>query len=175
MNYTYHSDGIWLIRDSDSALVSQENTDFIKWRDGWIEEIRSPFVWSDYVPEVPATFDSEGVELTAFIPEVLPTVISGGDVIETIVHEPHTPAPYVAPPTPVPTSITMRQARLALLNAGLLDTVNAAVAAGSQQAQIEWEFSNEVQRSNPLIAQLTTALGWTTAQVYDLFIAGSQL
>lgn len=82
---------------------------------------------------------------------------------------------YVAPPEPVPTSITMRQARLALLNAGLLAQVNAAVAASSQAAQIEWEFSNEVQRSNVLIGELAASLGLDSATLDQLFIAGSKL
>ena len=73
------------------------------------------------------------------------------------------------------TTVTMRQARLALLGAGLLDTVNAGMAGMSQAAQIEWEFASEVQRSNPLIGAMGAALGMTDAQLDDLFTLGSTL
>jgi hypothetical protein len=85
------------------------------------------------------------------------------------------PDPYIPPPEPIPTVLTMRQARLALLNANLLTTVNAAVAASSDQVKIEWEFSNEVQRANPLIAMLSAGLGLTEPVLDQLFLAGSKL
>ena len=83
--------------------------------------------------------------------------------------------PYVPPPPVIPQSITIRQARLALLGAGLLDTVNAGMAGMGQSAQIEWEFASEVQRSNPLIGAMAAALGMTDAQLDDLFTLGSTL
>lgn len=74
----------------------------------------------------------------------------------------------------------MRQARLALLAVGLLDDVDAAIAAipdpsTRRAAQIEWEFSNELQRANPFVATLGAALGLSPAQVDDLFIQASGL
>lgn len=84
--------------------------------------------------------------------------------------------PVVAPPQPaVPASVTMRQARLALLGAGLLDDVDAAIAAipdatVRRAAQIEWEFSNEVQRHNSFTAMLGAGLGLTAEQIDALFI-----
>ena len=89
--------------------------------------------------------------------------------------EGNTPEPYIPPPPVSPQSITMRQARLALLGAGLLDTVNAGMAGMGQSAQIEWEFASEVQRSNPLIGAMAAALGMTDAQLDDLFTLGSTL
>lgn len=88
-------------------------------------------------------------------------------------------APPPAPPV-VPQAITMRQARLALLGAGKLAGVDAAIAAipdqaTKQAAQIEWEFSNELQRHNPFVLMLAPALGLTSAQVDALFIAGQAL
>lgn len=81
------------------------------------------------------------------------------------------------PPAPVqviPTEVTMRQARLALLDAGLLSAVNAAVAAADEQTQISWEFSSMVERDNPLVATLTAALGLSESQLNALFLAASQ-
>jgi hypothetical protein len=77
-------------------------------------------------------------------------------------------APITVEPAPV-TVVSMRQARLALLAAGLLDDANAAVAAAGQAAQIEWEFSNEVRRDNALIAALAGPLGLDAAALDALF------
>lgn len=86
---------------------------------------------------------------------------------------------YVAPPSPppiieVPQSVSMRQARLALLSADLLASVNSAIAAGSEAAQIEWEFASEVMRSSPLVSGLASALNLTETQIDGLFVSASQ-
>lgn len=82
-------------------------------------------------------------------------------------------------PAKVPQSVTMRQARLALLQAGKLGTVNAAIAsmAGAQgeAARIEWDYSNEVQRAQPLVAALGGVLGMTSEQLDQLFITAATL
>ena len=81
--------------------------------------------------------------------------------------------------TIVPQAVTMRQARLALLGAGLLSTVNSAILSmtGSQgdTARIEWEFSNEVRRNQPLVASLGAAIGMTSEQLDALFITAATL
>lgn len=78
---------------------------------------------------------------------------------------------------PAPHSITMRQARLVLLEAGLYDAVNQAVSGGQmgQAAQIEWEYAATVERDNPLFSHLAGALGLTDDQVDDLFRKGAAL
>lgn len=82
----------------------------------------------------------------------------------------------VTPGEPAPvTVVSMRQARLALLAAGLLDDANAAVAAAGQAAQIEWEFSNEVRRDNALIAALAGPLGLDDAALDALFAQAAAL
>ncbi len=85
-------------------------------------------------------------------------------------------AAYVTPPPPppiVPTEVTMRQARIVLLRGGYLAQVDAAIAAmtgtAGQEAQITWASSSVVRRDNPLLAQMTTALGLTSAQLDGLF------
>ncbi len=79
----------------------------------------------------------------------------------------------------VPAAVTMRQARLALLGAGLLSSVDAAIDAMSEPtksaARIEWEYSNELQRSNPLVLALGPALNLTPEQIDALFVAASAL
>lgn len=80
------------------------------------------------------------------------------------------------PPIPtVPQSVTMRQARLALAAAGLLSSVNQAVAAGSEAMQIEWEFAATVDRNWPTLAVLQAGLSLTDEQIDTLFVAASAL
>jgi hypothetical protein len=78
-----------------------------------------------------------------------------------------------------PKEVTMRQARLALLQAGLLDKVTAAIAGmpspQKQAAEIEWEYSNPLKRSQPLVTQLGAALGMDTSQLDALFLTASTL
>jgi len=89
---------------------------------------------------------------------------------------------YLKPPTPtmaVPSSVTMRQARLALLQTGLLSQVNTTIAnmpsPAGDAARIEWEFSSVVERNRPLVQSLVGALGITDAQLDDLFILAATL
>lgn len=82
------------------------------------------------------------------------------------------PAPA---PSPVPQSVTPRQARLALLDAGLLDAVNTAVAAAGAQAQIDWDYALEIRRDNALIASMAAGLGLTSEQIDNLFRAAAAL
>ena len=74
----------------------------------------------------------------------------------------------------VPVSVTPRQAKLALLSAGLLDAVEAAIEAiadpaTKRVAQIEWEYAQEVRRDWPLLNQVAAGMGMTDAQIDDLF------
>ena len=84
-------------------------------------------------------------------------------------------AEYVAPPPVVPSVVSMRQARLALLEAGLLTQVSAAVQASGEAAIIEWEYAQELRRAHPLTQQLSDALGITEQQLDTLFTRAAQL
>lgn len=95
---------------------------------------------------------------------------------DTYADDVFTPA---TPTVPVPFEVTMRQARLALLGAGLLDDVEAAINAMSDPAKtaarIEWDYSNTLRRDHPLVATLGAGLGLTSGQLDDLFIAAGAL
>ena len=76
---------------------------------------------------------------------------------------------------PVPQQVTMRQARLALLSAGLLDDVEAVISAAGRAAQLEWEYASVVDRSNPAVAAVQQQQGMTDAQIDDLFREAAKL
>lgn len=66
--------------------------------------------------------------------------------------------------------VTIRQGRLALLQTGLLDDIETAVAAsGNRALQIEWEFATEFRRDWPALISMQRALGLTDEAVDDLF------
>lgn len=78
----------------------------------------------------------------------------------------------------VPQSVTMRQARLAMLHAGILDDVESMLATmegeEGRAARIDWEFAQDVRRDWHLVSALGSQLGMTADQIDDLFIyAGS--
>jgi hypothetical protein len=75
----------------------------------------------------------------------------------------------------IPASVTMRQARLALLASGLLDGVTAAVTAAGPAALIEWDYAQSVDRASGLVPQMATALGMTASQIDALFVAAAAL
>ncbi len=79
----------------------------------------------------------------------------------------------------IPQEVTMRQARLALLDAGLLANVQPAITSlpepDKTKAQIEWEYSNALQRSNPFVTVLGTALGLNSEALDNLFITAAKL
>lgn len=86
--------------------------------------------------------------------------------------EGNTPEPADIPPVVIPT-LTMRQARLALLDAGLLDEVEAAIT--TPENRIWWDYSTTVERNHPLVDAVLTALGKTESEINDMFIAAALL
>ena len=81
---------------------------------------------------------------------------------------------------PVPSAVTPRQARLALLQIGKLDAVAAALAAipdpaQRTAAQIEWEYATVIERNSLLVAGLSAGLGLTDADLDALFEAASRI
>ena len=165
----------------------------------WTEVTQAPDV---VTPAVPAVFE-EGIEVTPGTPETTtPGQITRTDLKHVSYHptqlhllqadaeamgtslDEHADmlaewvVSYVPPepePEPVPTVLTMRQARLVLLAAGLLDDVEAAVAAADRATQVEFEYAAEMRRDWPTLIAMATALGMDAAQLDDLFIEGAKL
>jgi hypothetical protein len=92
-----------------------------------------------------------------------------------LVEAPEPEAPITPAPPAVPGSVSPRQARLALLAAGKLDAVEAAVAAGPQSTRIAWEYGLEIRRGDQLVVELAAALSMSDAEVDDLFRAAAAL
>ena len=76
---------------------------------------------------------------------------------------------------PVPQQVSMRQARLALLQVGLLDHVEATIASAGREAQLEWEYTSVVERSNPIIVIIQQQQGVTNEQIDYLFREAAKL
>lgn len=82
----------------------------------------------------------------------------------------------LSPPAPtVPQSVTPVQGRIALLNAGLLDSATAAVEAAGGATAIWWEYAAEWERNNSILVTMGTALGLTSTQIDQLFVAAAQI
>ena len=81
------------------------------------------------------------------------------------------------PVSPLPiTTVTMRQARLALLQSGLLATIETAITTGTDEAiKVEWEYATEVRRDWASLITLTTSLGMTSQELDNLFQLASTL
>jgi hypothetical protein len=82
-----------------------------------------------------------------------------------------TPSPTTEP---IPQSITPRQARLKLLEADLLDNLEAVITT-NRAWQIEWEYATEVKRDSPLIDAVASEASLTSDQIDQMFIEASEL
>ena len=90
----------------------------------------------------------------------------------------NTAAPADPVVTPTPSVVSMRQARLAMLDAGILTSVSDVIAAMTgptgEAARIEWEYTTVVDRDSTLVTTLSIGLGLDEAQLDSLFtLAGS--
>lgn len=84
------------------------------------------------------------------------------------------PVPDKVVPGNVPVEVTMRQAKLALLQFGILQQVNTAIASMTgvqgEAARIEWEYATTVKRNALLVTQIASAFGLTDEQLDQMFI-----
>ncbi len=69
------------------------------------------------------------------------------------------------------TSVSMKQARLALLTNNILDIVNNIISLQPIEVQIQWEYSTEIFRDNPLVNLILSSppINYTNAQIDELF------
>lgn len=104
--------------------------------------------------------------------EVINRIVADLDFVET-----HYPgryrelADFTAQPTAVPQIVTPFQAKAALLLQGLLDDVEALVSdpATDPLVKLAWTTALEFRRASPSILGMAQAMGWSDAQLDDLF------
>ena len=91
--------------------------------------------------------------------------------------EGNTPDPYIAPPPPIPATVTRFQALAVLAAGGYLDTVRTYIATLDQNnvQRLAWENATDWERTSPTLNALAAMLNLTDTQVDDLFIAASQV
>lgn len=120
--------------------------------------------------------DTIMVDSLDFMPNLIDASI-GGSIGDSIINGVAVTKP--APPPVVPEQVTMRQARLALLGAGLLASVDTAInslpSPMQEEARIEWDYSSTVERHRSLVQALGGAMGLTEAQLDALFIQATTL
>lgn len=75
----------------------------------------------------------------------------------------------------VPVSVSRFQAKAAMLQAGMLDQVEALIAGGDAVTQLAWAEAVEYRRDSPLINSLAAAMDMTAEQVDALFIAAAKV
>ena len=73
------------------------------------------------------------------------------------------------PPPVIPeiTTVSMRQARLALLQENQLDAVEALITTREQH--IWWDYSTTVEKYNVFVTHIKTVLGWSDKYLTQLF------
>ena len=106
--------------------------------------------------------------------------ISRSSGLASVVPEGATILPYVAPPTPIPQTVTRRQAKQALLIGEKLSLVRPAIDAipyATQRGlvQLEWDDSQEFQRNHASVIAIGTAIGLDSAGIDDLFVLAATL
>jgi len=97
----------------------------------------------------------------------LVSVLPEGTVIE----------PYVAPPTPIPSTVTRFQALAVLAAGGYLPTIKTYIATLGEDniTRLAWENATDWERSSPTLNALAAMLNLTDTQVDDLFVAASNI
>jgi hypothetical protein len=78
-------------------------------------------------------------------------------------------------PPPVPLSITPRQARLILLQQGLLPYVEKTILEQDEATRITWEYASEFRRDDPLLTGIAKNLNLTDEQIDQFFIEAAKL
>jgi len=116
----------------------------------------------------------------------LPTTLAPDDVATSEMHALallSVPGAYVAPPAPTVAEllaaeragmvVSRFQAKAALMAAGHLPAVEAAISAADAITNLAWVEAVEMRRTSPMIAGLAGAIGLTDTDLDDLFRAAA--
>lgn len=121
------------------------------------------YKYTDATNTAVQVFDEDGISRMSMIASALPE----GAVVE----------PYVAPPPPIPQSVTRFQALAVLAAGGYLDTVRTYINTldPNNVQRLAFENATDWERTSPTVNALAQMLGLSDAQVDDLFIAAAQV
>lgn len=121
------------------------------------------YQYTDATNTVVQVFDEDGISRMSMIASALPE----GASVE----------PYVAPPPPIPSTVTRFQALATLSAAGHLPAIRTYINTLDQDniTRLAWENAADWERTSPTLAALATMLGLTDADVDDLFVAAAQV
>lgn len=75
----------------------------------------------------------------------------------------------------IPQSVSMLAARRALRAAGLLDKVDAAIAAQPGDVQDAWSFSQTIDRQSATVKMLAAIINLSDAQIDALFVSAGNM
>ena len=102
-----------------------------------------------------------------------------GDVDEYLEDDHPEMVAFLKPPEPVPQTVSMAQARLALIGAGLFSAIDAGLQALPEPqrttALTAWEYAPTVSRNGALVTTLAGQFGLTEAQLDALFTAAAAI
>lgn len=125
---------------------------------------------------IDAMYDADGVEIPLdqrFPPFMLATIVEWGE------DKPLPPAEGDQSVKQPVTEVTMRQARLALIDAGHYEAVNDAIhdmtGVDGLKAQVEWDFARTVERASPIVGMLAGMLALDDEALDNLFDAAAKL
>ena len=128
----------------------------------------------DYYAEIPIESLPDGYRWLPVVIQDLPVLGEGERHVyqpdQVVGDEVHTGIATTEPiPIPIPQTVTPRQFRLALINAGIALSSIEASLADNELAMVEWEYASEIRRDHALIDQLAAGFGKTEEEVDDLF------
>lgn len=121
------------------------------------------YKYTDESNAVVHVIDEDGISRMSMIASALPE----GASVE----------PYVAPPPPIPQTVTRFQALATLSAAGHLPTIRTYIATLGEDdiTRLAFENATEWERTSLTVNALAAMLGLSDAQVDDLFVAASQV
>lgn len=164
-----HTDTIIRIADGASIPADASNSDYkdyLKWRDGWTQEITQP-------KQVTTLVDREPDETheTAWQEEVISWEM---EIVDTIIHAPNTPEPADPLPEPIYTA-SAASFRRALRRLGLRDAVEAGIAASEDGELVDmWEYETTLHSNNTHLVSFATDHG-IADKIKEVFILAESL
>lgn len=86
-------------------------------------------------------------------------------------------APPEAPtPSSIPQEVSMRQAKVALFQMGMLAQINSIIESSSDEIlKLEWQYAQTVKRSWPTLPSLAQQIPLTDEDIDNLFILADSL